>query len=137
MQIGWFNRMRQLLAGRLCAPMPPNTSAGTLWERRALDYLRQQGLRLVQANFRCRGGEIDLVMRDGAMLVFVEVRQRSGADYGGALASIGPAKQRRLLRAAKSYLLRYRAVPPCRFDVVAVQGTTIEWLCNAIEDSGC
>jgi putative endonuclease len=106
---------------------------GAQWEGTALDYLRQQGLRLVEANFRCKCGEIDLVMRDGAALVFVEVRQRAGKTHGGAAASITPAKVRRLVRAAQYYLLRFPRLPPCRFDVVAIDGGQIDWLRNAIE----
>ena len=106
---------------------------GAQWEERALDYLRQQGLRLVEANFRCKGGEIDLVMRDGEGLVFVEVRQREDCAHGGAAASITPAKVRRLVRAAQYYLLRFPRLPPCRFDVVAIDGGQFEWLRNVIE----
>jgi putative endonuclease len=129
----WLGR---LSGGRLCAPTPANTSAaGTRWERHALAYLQEQGLTLLAANFRCPGGEIDLVMREGATLVFVEVRQRSSASHGGAAASVTIHKQRRLLRAAGAWLARYRdgAAPPCRIDVVAVDGETITWLRDAVQ----
>jgi putative endonuclease len=106
---------------------------GAQWEGHALDYLQQQGLRLVEANFRCKCGEIDLIMRDGAGLVFVEVRQREHRFHGGAAASITPAKIRRLVRAAQYYLLRFPRLPPCRFDVVAIDGGQLEWLRNVIE----
>jgi putative endonuclease len=106
---------------------------GQLWEHKALAYLRRQGLTLVEQNFRCKGGEIDLVMRDGAALVFVEVRQRADRLHGGAAASITPAKIRRLVRAAQLYLLRFPSMPPCRFDVVAIDGDTLAWLRNVIE----
>ena len=106
---------------------------GAQWEEHALDYLRRQGLRLVEANFCCKGGEIDLVMRDGESLVFVEVRQRENRFHGGAAASITPAKIRRLVRAAQTYLLRFPRLPPCRFDVVAIDGGQLEWLRNVIE----
>jgi putative endonuclease len=106
---------------------------GQRWEGRALAYLKQQGLRLVEANFSCKCGEIDLVMRDGEDLVFVEVRQRAGTGHGGAAASITPAKIARLVHAAQFYLLRFAEVPACRFDVVAIDGDQIEWLRNAIE----
>ena len=106
---------------------------GQLWERQALAYLQRQGLRLVEANFRCKGGEIDLVMRDGDALVFVEVRQRADRAHGGAAASISPAKIRRLVHAAQLYLQRLPSLPCCRFDVVAIDGEQLEWLRNVIE----
>lgn len=100
---------------------------------------------LEQRNYRvargpsARGGEIDLVMRaaDGT-LVFVEVRQRSSAAHGGAAASVGFAKQRRLLHAAAHFLQRYATPPPCRFDVVAVDGGQVAWLQGAFDaGAGC
>jgi putative endonuclease len=106
---------------------------GRQWEQAALAHLRRHGLALVEANFRCKGGEIDLVMRDGESLVFVEVRQRASRNHGGAAASITPAKIRRLVRAAQFYLLRYPTLPPCRFDVVAIDAGHLDWLRNAIE----
>ena len=106
---------------------------GQLWEQQALGWLRARGLELVEENFRCRGGEIDLIMRERGTLVFVEVRQRANADHGGALASITPAKIRRLVHAANTYLLRWDAPPPCRFDVIAIDGAQPEWLQNVLE----
>jgi putative endonuclease len=105
---------------------------GQAGEDRALDYLTDQGLTLVERNFRCKVGEIDLVMRHNDSLVFVEVRRRESLDYGGATASVTPAKQRRMVRAAQFYLLRYRQLPLCRFDVVAIDGKGLRWLRNAI-----
>ncbi len=107
--------------------------SGQLWERKALAHLGRRGLVPVESNFRCRGGEIDLIMRDGETLVFIEVRQRAAATHGGAAASIGAAKQRRLVRAAQTYLQRFAAPPACRFDVVAVDGEQFDWLCGVIE----
>jgi len=106
---------------------------GRDWEQTALRYLKRQGLAFIEANFTCKGGEIDLIMRDGDTLVFVEVRQRADSKHGGAAASITPAKIRRLVRAAQVYLLRFPRVPPCRFDVIAIDGEHLEWLRNAIE----
>lgn len=103
-------------------------------EDRALAYLQQQGLTLVERNFLCKAGELDLVMRDGPHLVFVEVRERNNPSFGGAAASISPAKQRRILRAAKFYLLRFVKMPPCRIDVVTIDGERLNWLRNAILD---
>jgi putative endonuclease len=106
---------------------------GGAGEDSALRYLQKQSLRLVQRNFRCKGGELDLIMQDGESLVFVEVRKRAGKNFGGAAASITPAKQRRLIIAAQFYLQRYRQTPPCRFDVVAIDGEELSWLKNVIE----
>lgn len=110
--------------------------SGQAGEDAALDYLQQQGLQLVERNFRCKGGEIDLIVRDQVTLVFVEVRKRADASHGGAAASITAAKQRRLLIAAQSYLQRYREPPACRFDVIAIDGEQMEWLKNAIQSWG-
>jgi putative endonuclease len=106
---------------------------GQRWEQAALAYLQRHGLVLVEANFQCKLGEIDLIMRDADTLVFVEVRQRAGTVHGGAAASVTPAKIRRLVRAAQLYLLRFPETPPCRFDVVAIDAAQLEWLRNAIE----
>lgn len=106
---------------------------GNAGEDAALAHLQGHGLQLLERNFRCKGGEIDLIMRDGAALVFVEVRQRSGGSFGGALASVTPAKQRRLLHAAQFYLLRLKPLPPCRFDLVAIDAGKLSWLKNVID----
>ncbi len=111
----------------------PKQIDGRLGEDRALAHLRKHGLALVTRNFSCKGGEIDLIMQDGTSLVFVEVRARSNARHGGAAASVTPAKQRRLIIAAQVYLLRIKKVPPCRFDVVAIDGDELTWLRNAID----
>lgn len=102
-------------------------------EDRALAYLQAQGLQLVQRNFRCKGGEIDLILREGNTIVFVEVRARASSAYGGAAASVTPAKQRRLLVAAQVWLQGQARLPACRFDVVTVEGGQLQWLRNAIE----
>jgi len=94
-----------------------NRSAGAAAEAIAAAYLTRQGLRVLERNWRMRGGEIDLICSDGEMLVFVEVRLRTRADYGGAAASITVAKQRRLILAARHYLSG-RPEAPCRFDAV-------------------
>ena len=112
--------------------------AGDAAEDRALAYLVGRGLRLVERNYRTPhrgGGEIDLVMRDGATLVFVEVRKRASRAFGGAAASIGAAKQRRIVFAARHYLMRAASPPPCRFDVVSVEAGAVEWL-RAAFDAG-
>jgi putative endonuclease len=110
----------------------PKQVEGQAGEDHALAHLQKNGLCLVERNFRCKGGEIDLVMQEGGTLVFVEVRKRADSAYGGAAASVTPRKQRRLIIAAQVYLQRYRMPPACRFDVVAIDGTVIDWLKNAI-----
>ena len=112
--------------------LSPRQAQGRDWEQVALLHLKRQGLQPVEENFRCKGGEIDLVMRDGDTLVFVEVRQRASNEHGGAAASITPAKIRRLVRAAQVYLLRFSVTPACRFDVVAIDGDQLEWLQDVI-----
>ncbi|HEX2604885.1 MAG TPA: YraN family protein [Oxalicibacterium sp.] len=107
--------------------------AGQIGEDAALVWLQRHGLTLVERNFRCKGGEIDLVMQDKDVLIFVEVRKRADIAYGGAAASVTPAKQRRLIVAAQQYLQRYRMPPACRIDVVAIDADDIVWLKNAIE----
>jgi len=83
---------------------------------------------------RSRGAEVDLIVREpDGTLVFVEVRARRSAAYGGAAASIGAAKQRRIVLAAHHWLARYAAPPACRFDVVAIDGERIEWLRGAFD----
>ena len=114
---------------------------GRIGEALARRYLEARGLRILHANYRVargrsrRGGEIDLVAldRDGT-LVFVEVRVRRGAVGGGAAASVDPAKRARLVYAARTYLSRLERVPPCRFDVVAVDGDRVEWLRAAFDE---
>ena len=110
---------------------------GQTAESRAAAFLQSHGLKLVTRNWRCRFGEIDLVMQDGAALVFVEVRLRSRGDFGGAAASVTPAKQKKLLAAARQYLAALKSMPPCRFDVVALSGSgQPEWIRNAFDDMG-
>lgn len=92
-------------------------------------------MRSVARNVRTAGGELDLVMRDGAVLVFVEVRVRGNARHGGALASVDAHKRARLRRAALGYLQTLGVpAPPCRFDVVCVQPQGIVWLRDAFRD---
>lgn len=142
--------------GPAAAPAQPTTIAtglgstktrGDAAEAAAAAHLQRAGLTLVERNFRTPGrggGEIDLVMRapDGT-LVFVEVRQRASASHGGAGASIGRVKQQRIVLAAQHYLMRFARLPPCRFDVVLVDGPLgwaeqavapkIEWLVAAFD----
>jgi putative endonuclease len=110
---------------------------GTAAEDLACRYLETRGLKLVARNFRCRSGELDLIMRDGAQLVFVEVRSRRHSRYGTPAESVTRAKQQRLLRAAAFYLQRRRLDLPCRFDVVAILQADgepeMEWIRDAFQ----
>ena len=106
---------------------------GNLAEALAADYLQTRGLRLIERNYRCRLGEIDLILADGPALVFAEVRLRRNRDYGGAAASITGAKRQRILKAARHYLSG-RPERPCRFDVIlldALDADRIEWIKDA------
>lgn len=104
--------------------MCPETTTvlGRRGEDLALQYLEARGLRLLERNYRCRGGEIDLVMLDGTTLALIEVRSRSSSDFGGAAASVGTRKQRRFIVAARHLMLTRPQMRKlaARFDVVAV-----------------
>ncbi|KTD17889.1 YraN family protein [Legionella jordanis] len=107
---------------------------GTAAEQRAKNYLLAQGLKWIGSNYRCRWGEIDLIMSEGSCLIFVEVRSRSSLSFGGAAASIGWAKKQKLLKAASHYLLVHpnHSKQPSRFDVLSLDGSeTINWIRNA------
>jgi putative endonuclease len=112
---------------------------GDAAEDRALAFLRARGHVLVTRNYRTPGrggGEIDLVVRAGdGTLVFVEVRKRASACFGGAAGSVGWRKQRRIVFAARHYLMRFGAPPPCRFDVISMEGGSIQWM-RAAFDAG-
>ena len=121
------------------APARTTRAAGQAAEDRALAHLTAAGVALVERNYRTPGrggGEIDLILleRDGT-LVFVEVRSRGASGYGGAGGSIGVAKQRRIVFAARHYLMRWPSPPPCRFDVVALGADGLQWL-RAAFDAG-
>ena len=98
--------------------------AGRTAEARALGLLVRAGLELIERNWTCPSGELDLIMRDGATLVFVEVRQRRHGSHGQAADSIDKRKQMRIIRAARHYLQTLApSLPPCRFDVVSIDGS--------------
>lgn len=104
-------------------------------EELAARFLALQGLEVVARNYRTRFGEVDLVAREGGTLVFIEVRARSWAAFGGAAASVDAAKQRRIVAAARHFLQRLRTEPPCRFDVLTLQGRRVapDWIRGAFE----
>jgi len=126
------------------ASMVTTKSRGDEAEERALQHLLAQGLTLVERNYRvargpsARGAEVDLIMRapdaDGT-LVFVEVRQRSARTHGGAAATVTRGKQRRCILGAQFYLSNLKVWPPCRFDVVAIDGEDVTWLPAAFDAS--
>ena len=106
--------------------------SGDAAEDRALRHLQHAGMRLIERNYRTPGrggGEIDLIMREpDGTTVFVEVRARKCNTHGGAAASISAAKRSRIVFAARHYLMRLREPPPCRFDVVVLDGADLQWL---------
>jgi putative endonuclease len=117
------------------------TEAGAIGEQLARQFLSKRGLRLIARNYRCKGGELDLVMLDGKILALIEVRLRDDASFGGAAASVTPAKQKRLIHAAKYLLLTRKDLAryPARFDVVAITGQIehepkIEWIRDAFRE---
>jgi putative endonuclease len=120
-------------AGKTQSPDTTRQHAGAAAEELAARYLLAQGLRIIERNFRVRGGEIDLIALDGKTLVFVEVRLRTHAGFGGAGASITSHKQQRLILAARHYLLAHGECD-CRFDCIlmaSLDGNAIEWLQGA------
>ena len=109
---------------------------GNRAEKLALNFLRKRGFTLIESNFNCRFGELDLVMQDREYLVFVEVRYRHRTDFGGALASIDRRKQNKLRRTAEFYLLKNKkSDSACRFDILCVDGNIsrpcYDWIENA------
>lgn len=112
---------------------------GDAAEDASLRHLQAAGLKLLERNYRTPGrggGEIDLILRErDGTLVFVEVRQRASASHGGAAASVSALKQRRIIFAARHYLMRLREPPPCRFDVVVVEPAGVQWLRAAFDAS--
>ena len=111
---------------------------GSFWEQKAQDYLKQRGLCPLKTNYYSRFGEIDLIMKDGETIVFVEVKYRKSNAFGGALASITNKKQQNLTKTATIYLQQAQLNAyntPCRFDIVIIEGEetspTITWLKNA------
>lgn len=117
--------------------IPKTGTPGQIAEKKAANFLQKKGLKLLTKNYHCRYGEIDLVMREQNTLVFVEVRFRQSNHFGGALASVTPAKQNKLIKTAQHYLMKNNLVDvDCRFDVIGLTGDlakpNIDWLVNAI-----
>lgn len=155
LQTMWtFRKKDALRPTGINAATSTTKARGDLAEQTALEHLQKHGLRLVKRNFKTPGrggGEVDLIMRErDGTLVFVEVRQRSGSGQGGAGASITATKQKRIVLAARHFLHQIGSEPPCRFDVVLLQGPSagnkvsekpvsagpsIEWLRAAFDTS--
>lgn len=141
----WFSKKEASNANQGQVTTKATTKGrGDAAEALALAHLQSAGLRWLTSNYRTPGrggGEIDLIMADAdGTLVFVEVRQRASASHGGAGASISTVKQQRIVFAARHYLMHFKTLPPCRFDVVLVQGgldaggkPEIEWLRSAFD----
>jgi putative endonuclease len=136
----WLAAAALAAARSKVASMVTTKSRGDEAEDQALAHLQAQGLRLIERNYRvargpsARGAEVDLIMQDtDGTLVFVEVRMRSSQGQGGAAASVTGKKQGRCIRGARHYLMNLTRLPPCRFDVVAIDGATIEWLPAAFD----
>lgn len=121
------------------AAAPSTKQVGDKGEEAALQHLLAAGLKLVQRNYRTPGrggGEVDLIVREkDGTLVFVEVRSRANARFGGAAASVSAVKQRRIIFAARLFLMRLPNPPPCRFDVITVEGAQVQWLKAAFDAS--
>ena len=123
--------------------MTTTTDIGRTAESAALKYLQSQGLKLVESNYRCRHGEIDIIMMDKQTVVFVEVRYRSNPNYGTGAESVDSRKQQKLLASASHYLQKNKLTTnqSCRFDVISLTGNdnnkldtkNIQWIRNAIE----
>lgn len=117
--------------------MRSRREAGNFREDQALAYLQSAGLTLFMRNYSCRTGEIDLVMREGNVLVLVEVRYRRNSDFGGAAASVNMRKQQRLFSAARHLLHTHAALRnfPARFDIVAIESDGTDPRINWIKDA--
>ena len=124
-------------------PTLDRRARGDAVETAALGFLQQHGLHLLARNAQARGGELDLVMRDGGTLVFVEVRYRANCGFGGGAASVDAGKRRKLVHAARVFLARHpqHADAPCRFDVIDASGAPaaprIDWLRDAFRADDC
>lgn len=120
-------------------PAPSSVSRGKWAESIARDYLKDKGLELLDSNYRCPRGELDLVMRDGSIIVFVEVRYRQSGDYGSGADSVTEIKQQRMIATAQHYLQHTAGSESvsCRFDVVSIsrnpKNPEIDWIKDAFD----
>ena len=113
---------------------PLSSRTGRDAETDAIDFLQQQGLKLVDRNYHSRRGEIDIIMRDVDTLIFIEVKYRRSDRYGGAAEMVTPQKQKKIIATALHYLQHKRLDPACRFDVIAITPERgVEWIKAAFE----
>lgn len=129
--------MAQIPARTGCSRQLTHKQTGDAWEATARRWLERKGLHFIAANVHERGGEIDLIMREGNTTVFVEVRYRRSALFGGAAASVTRSKQHKLLQTARVWLARHNGsfdTVDCRFDVLAFTGNDVEWIQDAFND---
>ncbi|MBJ3592009.1 YraN family protein [Salmonella enterica subsp. enterica serovar Saintpaul] len=129
--------MAQIPARRSRSCQLTSKQTGDAWEAAARDWLEGKGLHFIAANVRERGGEIDLIMREGRTTIFVEVRYRRSTQFGGAAASVTRSKQHKLLQTARLWLARHNGsfdTVDCRFDVLAFTENDVEWFKNAFND---
>ncbi len=119
----------------LFAKLTTRKLSGNRAEDKACKFLKKEGLQLLERNFTIPAGEVDLIMKDGQTLVFIEVRYRKNADFGGAAASITPKKQQRIIKASLSYQQKHSPQSAMRFDVIAIEGTNLDinWIKSAFD----
>ena len=124
--------MVSLKEAKMCAEEITRVQKGAQYEDLALQFLLDQGLTLIARNYRCKCGELDLLMQEKATLIIVEVRYRKNNRYGSALESVTKAKQTRIIAATKYYIVTHKVDQPIRFDVVAITGNShLDWVKNA------
>ena len=123
------------LFANLSKKLTSRKKAGNDAEQQACKYLQSQGLTLIEKNFSTKAGEVDLIMNDGETIVFIEVRYRKNADFGGAAASVTTKKQQRIIKAALAYQQKHKPQSSMRFDVVAIEGDNreINWIRSAFD----
>lgn len=109
---------------------------GTFYEDAVCEYLRSQGISIIERNFRCRQGEVDIIGKDKDCLVFFEVKYRKTDAYGGALQAVSYYKQKKICRCADYYCIIHPWIQQIRYDVVGITDTRIEWIKNAFSHIG-
>jgi len=128
--------MSQLsLFSNLTKKLTSRRKKGNDAEQQACKYLKSKGLKLLEKNFTIKAGEVDLIMQDNENLVFIEVRYRKNADFGGAAASVTPKKQQRIIKASLAYQQKHAPQSSMRFDVIAIEGDNRElnWIKSAFD----
>ncbi len=123
------------LFANLSKKLTSRKKQGNEAEQQACKHLQSHGLTLLEKNFSTKAGEVDLIMQDNETLVFVEVRYRKNADFGGAAASVTAKKQQRIIKAALAYQQKHMPQSSMRFDVVAIEGDNgdIDWITSAFD----